>query len=99
MSDSVSKYFEMLESSGYVSDRTDGISNDKDPIVEAIKFEFDQRSRLGQQKYGTTLAESDADFLEWLQHAKEEAMDFALYCQKMIVLLKNKRYDEGKQNN
>ena len=99
MSDSITKYFELLEAGGYITDRTDGISDDRDPIVEAVKFELDQRSRLGQSKYNTTLAENDADILEWMQHAKEEAMDFALYLQKMIVIIKNKRHDERKQNN
>lgn len=92
MSDSVSKYFELLEAGGYVTDRSDAIFIEKDPIVEAVKFELDQRSRRGVQKYGTTLYDSNEPLEEWLQHAKEEALDFACYCQKMITKIKNDKY-------
>lgn len=97
MSDSVTKYFELLEAGGYIMDSTDGFMVEKDPIVQAVKFELDQRSRAGVQKYGTTLYDSDLPLEEWLQHAKEEALDFACYCQKMIVKIKNEKYNERKQ--
>jgi|DEB0MinimDraft_10_1074344.scaffolds.fasta_scaffold29281_4 nucleoid-associated protein YejK len=96
MSDTVTKYFEMLEAGGYITDTTDAFMIEKDPIVEAVKFELDQRSRRGVQKYGTTLYDSNEPLEEWLQHAKEEALDFACYCQKMITKLKNERYADSK---
>ena len=52
-----------------------------DPIVEAVKKQFDERSKLGQQKYGTTLDGNKLTILEWIEHAKQEAMDFVLYLE------------------
>lgn len=85
MSDSVKKYHDLLEA-GWVSTSTDDYSND--PIVEAIKYEFTQRSRRGQLKYKTTLAENKLNSIEWLQHLKEELMDSVCYIQRLIVQLK-----------
>lgn len=45
-----------------------------DPIVLQAVLEFIQRSRVGFAKYGTTLADNNTD--DFIQHAKEEAMDF-----------------------
>ena len=52
-----------------------------DPIVEAVKKQFDERSKLGQQKYGTTLENNNKD--DYLQHLKEELMDAILYITKL----------------
>ena len=53
----------------------------KDEIVENLKKEFDKRSEIGQEKYGTTLKDNDTD--DFLQHLKEELMDALLYIQKL----------------
>jgi len=55
-----------------------------DDAVEFVKKEFDYRSCKGIKKYGTTLTENKLSLLEWLQHAKEEAMDQVLYLQRAI---------------
>jgi hypothetical protein len=34
-------------------------------------------------KYGTTLDRDDLDLLDWIEHSKQEAMDFVLYLEKM----------------
>lgn len=52
-----------------------------DPIVLQSVLEFIQRSRVGVAKYGTTLAENNTD--DFIQHAKEEAMDFVNYLSKL----------------
>jgi len=52
-----------------------------DPIVEAVKKQFDERSKLGQQKYGTTLENNNKD--DYMQHLKEELMDAILYITKL----------------
>ena len=54
---------------------------DLDPIVLSNILELIKRSRLGVEKYGTTLAENASD--DFLQHAKEEAMDFINYLEKL----------------
>ena len=52
-----------------------------DVIVLNNVLELIKRSRVGVAKYGTTLAENSSD--DFLQHAKEEAMDFINYLEKL----------------
>ena len=56
----------------------------KDPIVESIINQFNQRSEVGIKKYGTTLEENNND--DFLQHLKEELMDAILYIEKLQSL-------------
>ena len=53
-----------------------------DEIVESLIQEYRERSLKGILKYGTTLEGNQLSLLKWLQHAKEEAMDMALYLHK-----------------
>ena len=53
-----------------------------DEIVESLIEEYRERSLKGILKYGTTLEGNQLSLLKWLQHAKEEAMDMALYLHK-----------------
>ncbi len=45
-----------------------------------------ERSKVGKDKYGVTMERTDLSRLEWLKHAQEEAMDLAVYLQKLIDL-------------
>ena len=54
---------------------------DLDLIVLSNVLEIIKRSRVGVATYGTTLAENSSD--DFLQHAKEEAMDFINYLEKL----------------
>ena len=71
------------------------ISNDalkdiiKDAVVESVINEFSERSRIGIEKYGTTLEANNTD--DFLQHALEEAMDFCLYIKKLQTQIKAKK--------
>ena len=53
-----------------------------DPIIEKLKAKFDQRSLVGINKYGTTLADNDVD--DFLMHLLEEQMDSSAYIMKLI---------------
>lgn len=55
----------------------------KDNIVNSIIGQFIERSNIGFQKYGKTLDRDDLDTLEWIEHAKQESMDFILYLEKL----------------
>ena len=55
----------------------------KDSIVNAVVRKFEQRSELGQKKYGTTLDRSDLTVPDWITHAQEELMDAILYLEKL----------------
>jgi len=53
----------------------------KDPIVKQVTDKFKQRSKVGIDKYGTTLAENNTD--DFLEHLQQELMDATLYIQKL----------------
>lgn len=61
-----------------------------DSIVESVRQEMLDRAKRGQQKYKTTLDRTDLSIIDYLQHAKEEALDLALYLEKTIQMLKGK---------
>lgn len=42
-----------------------------------------ERAAVGKAKYGTTMERTDLSKKEWLQHAQEEALDFAVYLEKL----------------
>lgn len=54
-----------------------------DKIVESVVDKYQQRSTVGQEKYGVTLERSDLNFAEWLTHLQEELMDASLYIEKL----------------
>ncbi len=62
-----------------------------DSIVDSIIDEHIKRAEMGKEKYNTTLDRTDLSVLDYLQHAKEEAMDLALYLEKVIQMLKGKK--------
>ncbi len=64
--------------------------NQVDSIVEEVRKDLKQRSKLGIKKYDTTLDREDLSLLEWHQHHYEELLDAALYTKRIIKDLKSK---------
>ena len=62
-----------------------------DSIVDAIIDEHIKRAEMGKEKYNNTLDRTDLSVIDYLQHAKEEAMDLALYLEKTLQMLKGKK--------
>jgi hypothetical protein len=62
-----------------------------DSIVDSVIDEHIKRAEMGKIKYNNTLDRTDLSVLDYLQHAKEEAMDLALYLEKTIQMLKGKK--------
>ena len=58
------------------------MSRIEDEVCKKIKA----RSAVGKRKYGVTMEEETLTRLEWLIHAQEEAMDLAVYLQKLIEM-------------
>lgn len=58
----------------------------KDKIVESVINKYQQRSEVGIGKYNTTLENNNAD--NFFKHAQEEAMDFSLYLEKIMQIVK-----------
>jgi|TARA_R110000803_G_scaffold80198_3_gene145949 hypothetical protein len=55
----------------------------KDQIVQIVKKKFEERSRVGINKYDTTLFDSPDGMYTFLTHLQEELMDATLYCEKL----------------
>lgn len=58
-------------------------------IEEEVCFKILKRSEIGKKKYGTTMERKDLSELDWLKHAQEEAMDLAVYLEKLIQIKQN----------
>jgi len=54
-----------------------------DTVVASVIRSFQERSRAGQLKYGTTLDRTDLTPLQWAQHMQEELMDAILYLERL----------------
>jgi hypothetical protein len=57
--------------------------DNKDSVVYRIAALLKTRSETGIRKYGTTLDRTDLSVKQWIDHAIEEALDHALYLQKL----------------
>ncbi len=62
-----------------------------DSIVQNVLKEHTERAKKGKEKYNATLDRTDLSVIDYLQHAKEEAMDLALYLEKTIQMLKGNK--------
>lgn len=52
----------------------------EESVIEKIR----SRRDAGRKKYGQTMERTDLNHLQWLVHAQEEAMDFAIYLERLI---------------
>lgn len=54
-----------------------------DKNVENVRQMLYDRMIKGYSKYQVTTERTDLSTLEWLQHAQEEALDFAVYIERL----------------
>lgn len=57
---------------------------DPSKTLSKVVTKMVQREQKGKKEYGQTLDRTDLSELDYLVHAQEEAMDLALYLQKLI---------------
>lgn len=55
-------------------------------VTEQVINDIQQRELKGIETYGTTMDRNDLTQDQWLQHAYEEALDFAIYLRKLIMM-------------
>tara|TARA_X000001382_G_C3162489_1_gene176735 strand:+ start:1145 stop:1345 length:201 start_codon:yes stop_codon:yes gene_type:complete len=55
-------------------------------IEEAVCKKIMTRADIGKAKYGVTMEKEELTRKQWLIHAQEEAMDLAIYLQKLIEM-------------
>lgn len=56
-----------------------------DRNVESVRAKLHQRAERGLSKYGVTTERTDLDTVQWLRHAQEEALDLAVYLERLIA--------------
>lgn len=67
--------------------------NTTDKVVLAVMEDLNSRSKVGLNKYSTTLERNDLKLKDWLQHSYEEALDLANYLKRSIIELENETKD------
>ena len=61
----------------------DLVKESEDKIILLNVLSLLERSKVGTDKYGTTLEKNNLTEQQWLQHLKEELLDGANYCTKL----------------
>ena len=56
-----------------------------DSNVEAVRQRLAGRAAIGLLKYGCDTTRTDLTRLEWLRHAQHEALDLAVYLERLIA--------------
>jgi len=56
------------------------MSRHEEEVVRLIRL----RADMGLQKYGVTMERDDLSEVDWLKHARDEAMDWAVYLTRLI---------------
>ncbi len=51
---------------------------------QRVCFLFQSRADMGMTKYGVSVERTDLSTKEWLKHARDEAMDLAVYLTRLI---------------
>jgi hypothetical protein len=63
---------------------THDFHNCQSDIYKEVITDLISREKMGRMKYGTTVDNANLSEKEWMQHAYEEALDFAIYLKRMM---------------
>jgi hypothetical protein len=55
-----------------------------DANVESVRQRLATRADLGLLKYGVNTTRTDLKTVQWLRHSKDEALDLAVYLERLI---------------
>ena len=55
-------------------------------VTQEVINDINARELKGLETYGTTMDRTDLTQDQWLQHAYEEALDFAIYLKKLLII-------------
>lgn len=58
--------------------------------LKRLHRDLEVREVLGHMKYGTTMDRTDLSEMDWVRHAREEAMDLAVYLTRLLMLLEDR---------
>jgi hypothetical protein len=63
---------------------THDFDNCQSDVYKEVISDLISREKMGRAKYGTTVDKANLSEREWMQHAYEEALDFAIYLKRMM---------------
>jgi hypothetical protein len=63
---------------------THDFDNCQSDVYKEVITDLISREKMGRKKYGTTVDNANLSEKEWMQHAYEEALDFAIYLKRMM---------------
>jgi hypothetical protein len=63
---------------------THDFDNCQSDVYKEVITDLISREKMGRAKYGTTVDNANLSEKEWMQHAYEEALDFAIYLKRMM---------------
>jgi hypothetical protein len=63
---------------------THDFDNCQSDIYKEVISDLISREKMGRAKYGTTVDNANLSEKEWMQHAYEEALDFAIYLKRLM---------------
>jgi hypothetical protein len=63
---------------------THDFDNCQSDIYKEVISDLISREKMGRIKYGTTVDKANLSEKEWMQHAYEEALDFAIYLKRLM---------------
>jgi hypothetical protein len=55
-------------------------------VTQEVINDINARELKGLETYGTTMDRNDLTQDQWLNHAYEEALDFAIYLKKLLII-------------
>lgn len=55
-----------------------------DPIIVEVLERIKRRADSGMETYGKPMTRTDIDTIGWLRNAQEEALDLAVYLERLI---------------
>jgi hypothetical protein len=55
-------------------------------VTQEVINDINSRELKGLETYGTTMDRTDLTQDQWLNHAYEEALDFAIYLKKLLII-------------
>lgn len=64
-----------------------------DACTNSVIEQLCRRVELGIKTYGCTVTENDLTRLEWIQHAQEEALDLAVYLERLKMEILKENYN------
>lgn len=67
---------------------THDFDNLQSEIYKEVITDLIAREKMGRIKYGVTVDKANLSEQEWLNHAYEEALDFAIYLKRLMKLKK-----------